>query len=135
MNNRIHVHQILARIMVRALKTKINIPAIVLLVGQEVNVKQKLVVILELVMVTENVVFPKIIQFVIVMQDGKGHNVIKPIPVPYNRVKTKEDVYKRDLLTDVNAGSVGVVKHVTQKLYVTQQLVMDMVIAVFTVII
>ena len=44
MNNRIHVHQILARIVVRALKTKINIPAIVLLVGPEVSVKQKSVI-------------------------------------------------------------------------------------------
>jgi hypothetical protein len=41
------------------------------MVGQEINVKQKLVVILALVMETENVVYLNIIQFVIVMQDGK----------------------------------------------------------------
>jgi hypothetical protein len=35
--------------------------------GQERNVKQKLVVILVLVMVTENVLFPTITQFVFVM--------------------------------------------------------------------
>jgi hypothetical protein len=37
------------------------------MVGQEKNVKQKLVVILVLVMVTENVLFPTITQFVFVM--------------------------------------------------------------------
>jgi hypothetical protein len=37
------------------------------MVGQERNVKQKLVVILVLVMVTENVLFPTITQFVFVM--------------------------------------------------------------------
>jgi hypothetical protein len=39
------------------------------MVGQEINVKQKLVVILALVMEMENVVYLNIIQFVIVMQD------------------------------------------------------------------
>jgi hypothetical protein len=37
------------------------------MVGQEINVKQKMVVILTLVMVTGNVVYPKNTQFVIVM--------------------------------------------------------------------
>ena len=37
------------------------------MVGQERNVKQKLVVILVLVTVTENVLFPNITQFVFVM--------------------------------------------------------------------
>jgi len=37
------------------------------MVGPEINVKQKLVVILVLVMVTENVLFPNIIQFVSAM--------------------------------------------------------------------
>jgi hypothetical protein len=75
-----------------------------------------------------------IIQFVIVMQDGKDHNVSNPILVSSNRVKTKEHAYKRDLLTHANVESVGMVKYVKQKLYVTQQLVMDMGNAVFTVI-
>lgn len=105
------------------------------MVGQEINVKQKLVVILALVMETENVVYLSIIQFVIVMQDGKDHNVSNPIRVPSNRVKTKEHAYKRDLLTHANVESVGMVKYVKQKLYVTQQLVMDMGVAVFTVIV
>jgi hypothetical protein len=35
--------------------------------GPEINVKQKMVVILALAIVTENVPFPKIIQFVIAM--------------------------------------------------------------------
>jgi hypothetical protein len=33
------------------------------------------------------------------MQDGKDHNVSKPIHVPSNHVNTKEHVNKRDLLT------------------------------------
>jgi hypothetical protein len=37
------------------------------MVGPEINVKQKMVVILALAIVTENVLFPKIIQFVIAM--------------------------------------------------------------------
>jgi hypothetical protein len=37
------------------------------MVGQEINVKQKIVVIMTLVMVTGNVVYPKNTQFVIVM--------------------------------------------------------------------
>jgi hypothetical protein len=37
------------------------------MVGPEINVKQKMVVILALARVTENVLFPKIIQFVIAM--------------------------------------------------------------------
>ena len=53
MNNRIHVHQILARIMVPVLKATIHTAAIVLLVGPEINVKLKLVVTLTLVKVTE----------------------------------------------------------------------------------
>jgi hypothetical protein len=54
-------------------------------------------------METENVVYLNIIQFVIVMQDGKDHNVSNPILVPSIRVKTKEHVNKRDLLTHANA--------------------------------
>ena len=44
MNNRIHVHQILARIMVRVLKTQMHTTVIVLLAGAEINVKQKYVI-------------------------------------------------------------------------------------------
>ena len=59
----------------------------------------------------------------------------KPIRVHLTRVKTKEHVNKRDLLTRVSVVSVGMVKHVKQKLYVTQQLVMDMGNAVVTAIV
>jgi Notch-like protein len=60
---------------------------------------------------------------IIVMQDGKDHNVSNPILVPSNRVKTKEHACKKDLLTHANVESVGMVKHVKQKRHVTQQLV------------
>jgi hypothetical protein len=53
-------------------------------------------------METENVVYLNIIQFVIVIQDGKDHNVSNPIIVSSNRVKTKVHAYKRDLLTHQN---------------------------------
>jgi hypothetical protein len=55
---------------------------------KKIPFKQKLFVILTLVMETENVVYLNIIQFVIVMQDGKDHNVSNPILVPSNRVKS-----------------------------------------------
>ena len=53
--------------MAHVLKTTIHTVAIVLLAGQEINVKQKLVVTLKLVMVMENVVYQELTQFVIVM--------------------------------------------------------------------
>jgi hypothetical protein len=66
-NRKIRVLCLHAKIKDSAITTDQRSDVPVRMVGQEKNVKQKLVVILVLVMVTENVLFPTITQFVFVM--------------------------------------------------------------------